>query len=128
MIVCTNCLIDTSPRTWVLRYNSSAVEFPKENDVSRCTLRNSEDFSSPTWERVHTRTRGHDKNDTLTMEVKTDFVEYVRKMRNAQKRYYRTKDYMVLRLSMKLESVVDKMLEEIELPEQNEPKQLDLGL
>lgn len=59
------------------------------------------------------------------MEVKTEFVEYVRKMRNAQKKYYRTKDYMVLRLSMKLEHIVDKMLEEIELPEQNEPKQLD---
>ena len=128
MIVCTNCLIDTSPRTWVLRYNRTAVEFPKENDVSRCTLRNSEDFSSPTWGRVYTRTREHDKNDTSTMEVKTEFVEYVRKMRATQKRYYRTKDYMVLRLSMKLESVVDKMLEEIDLPEQNEPKQLDLGL
>ncbi len=62
------------------------------------------------------------------MEVKTEFVEYVRKMRNTQKKYYRTKDYMVLRLSMQLERVVDKMLEEIELPEQNEPKQLDLGL
>lgn len=62
------------------------------------------------------------------MEVKTEFVEYVRKMRNTQKKYYRTKDYMLLRLSMQLERVVDKMLEEIELPEQNEPKQLDLGL
>lgn len=62
------------------------------------------------------------------MEVKTEFVEYVRKMRNTQKKYYRTKDYMVLRLSMQLERLVDKMLEEIELPEQNEPKQLDLGL
>lgn len=62
------------------------------------------------------------------MEVKTEFVEYVRKMRNTQKKYYRTKDYMVLRLSMQLERVVDKILEEIELPEQNEPKQLDLGL
>lgn len=62
------------------------------------------------------------------MEVKTEFVEYVRKMRNTQKKYYRTKDYMILRLSMQLERVVDKMLEEIELPEQNEPKQLDLGL
>ena len=62
------------------------------------------------------------------MEVKTEFVEYVRKMRNTQKKYYRTKDNMVLRLSMQLERVVDKMLEEIELPEQNEPKQLDLGL
>lgn len=62
------------------------------------------------------------------MEVKTEFVEYVRKMRDTQKKYYRTKDYMVLRLSMQLERVVDKMLEEIELPKQNEPKQLDLGL
>ena len=62
------------------------------------------------------------------MEVKTEFVEYVCKMRNAQKKYYKTKDYMILRLSMQLERVVDKMLEEIELPEQNEPKQLDLGL
>ncbi len=62
------------------------------------------------------------------MEVKTEFVEYVRKMRDTQKKYYRTKDYMVLRLSMQLERLVDKMLEEIELPEQNEPKQLDLGL
>lgn len=62
------------------------------------------------------------------MEVKTEFIEYVRKMRATQKKYYRTKDYMVLRLSMQLERLVDKMLEEIELPEQNEPKQLDLGL
>ena len=62
------------------------------------------------------------------MEVKTEFVEYVRKMRDTQKKYYRTKDYMVLRLSMQLERLVDKMLEEIELPGQNEPKQLDLGL
>ena len=62
------------------------------------------------------------------MEVKTEFVEYVRKMRDTQKKYYRTKDYMVLRLSMQLEHLVDKMLEEIKLPEQNEPKQLDLGL
>jgi hypothetical protein len=62
------------------------------------------------------------------MEVKTEFIEYVRKMRDTQKKYYRTKDYMVLRLSMQLERLVDKMLEEIELPEQNEPKQLDLGL
>lgn len=60
------------------------------------------------------------------MEVKTEFVEYVRKMRATQKKYYRTKDYMVLRLSMKLENVVDKMLEEIKLPEQNEPKQLEM--
>lgn len=60
------------------------------------------------------------------MEVKTEFVEYVRKMRNTQKKYYRTKDYMVLRLSMQLERVVDKMLEEIDLPEQKEPKQLEM--
>lgn len=60
------------------------------------------------------------------MEVKTEFVEYVRKMRNTQKKYYRTKDYMVLRLSMQLERVVDKMLEEIDIPEQNEPKQLEM--
>lgn len=60
------------------------------------------------------------------MEVKNEFVEYVRKMRNTQKKYYRTKDYMVLRLSMQLERVVDKMLEEIDLPEQNEPKQLEM--
>lgn len=60
------------------------------------------------------------------MEVKTEFVEYVRKMRNTQKKYYKTKDYMVLRLSMQLERVVDKMLEEIDLPEQNEPKQLEM--
>lgn len=60
------------------------------------------------------------------MEVKTDFVEYVRKMRTAQKKYYKTKDYMVLRLSMQLERVVDKILDEIEQPEQNEPKQLEM--
>lgn len=60
------------------------------------------------------------------MEVKTEFVEYVRKMRTTQKKYYKTKDYMVLRLSMQLERVVDKMLEEIDLPEQNEPKQLEM--
>mgnify|MGYP006992075476 FL=1 len=67
-------------------------------------------------------------NYTKTMEVKTEFIEYVRKMRATQKKYYKTKDYMVLRLSMQLERVVDKMLDEIDIPEQNEPKQLDLGL
>lgn len=60
------------------------------------------------------------------MEVKNEFVEYVRKIRNTQKKYYRTKDYMVLRLSMQLERVVDKMLEEIDIPEQKEPKQLEM--
>lgn len=60
------------------------------------------------------------------MEVKTEFIEYVRKMRATQKKYYKTKDYMVLRLSMQLERVVDKMLDEIDLPEQNEPKQLEM--
>lgn len=60
------------------------------------------------------------------MEVKNEFVEYVRKMRATQKKYYKTKDYMVLRLSMQLERVVDKMLDEIDLPEQNEPKQLEM--
>lgn len=60
------------------------------------------------------------------MEVKKEFVEYVRKMRNTQKKYYRTKDYMVLRLSMQLERVVDKMLEEIDIPEQKEPKQIEM--
>lgn len=60
------------------------------------------------------------------MEVKNEFIEYVRKMRATQKKYYKTKDYMVLRLSMQLERVVDKMLEEIDLPEQNEPKQLEM--
>lgn len=60
------------------------------------------------------------------MEVKTEFVEYVRKMRATQKKYYKTKDYMVLRLSMQLERVVDKMLDEIDIPEQNEPKQLEM--
>lgn len=60
------------------------------------------------------------------MEVKAEFVEYVRKMRNTQKKYYRTKDYMVLRLSMQLERVVDKMLEEIDIPEQKEPKQIEM--
>lgn len=60
------------------------------------------------------------------MEVKTEFIEYVRKMRDTQKKYYRTKDYMVLRLSMQLERVVDKMLDEIDIPEQNEPKQLEM--
>lgn len=60
------------------------------------------------------------------MEVKTEFIEYVRKMRATQKKYYKTKDYMVLRLSMQLERVVDKMLDEIDIPEQNEPKQLEM--
>ena len=68
--MCGNCLIDTFERAWVLRYNRTAVEFPKDIDVSRYPTRNSEDFSSPTCEHVHTRTRGHDKNDTLTIQTK----------------------------------------------------------
>ena len=74
MIVCTNCLIDTHEREWVLRYNRTAVEFPKEDDVSRSYLRNSGDFSSPTWGRARTPTRGHDKNDTLTIQIMAQFT------------------------------------------------------
>lgn len=74
MIVCGNCLIDTFEREWVLRYNRTAVEFPKENDISRCPARNSGDFSSPTWGRAHTRMRGHDKNDTLNIQIMKQFT------------------------------------------------------
>jgi hypothetical protein len=79
-------LIDTHEREWVLRYNRTAVEFPKENDISRCPARNSGVFSSPTWGRTHTRTREHDKNDTLKTTIMADIRLYFKtKRRNQEK-------------------------------------------
>lgn len=68
--MCGNCLIDRLERIWVWRYNRTAIGFPRKNDVSRCYAGNSGDFSSPTWGRARTPTRGHDKNDTLTIQTK----------------------------------------------------------
>lgn len=70
MIVCGNCLIDRLERIWVWRYNRTAIGFPRKNDVSRCYAGNSGEISSPTWGRARTPTRGHDKNDTLTIQTK----------------------------------------------------------
>lgn len=56
------------------------------------------------------------------------FVENVREMRRMQKLYFRTRDYMVLRKAKNLEDIVDRSLEQWELSDKKEPKQLDLGL
>jgi len=47
-----------------------------------------------------------------------EFVDAVRRMRTAQKQYFKTKDYASLREAKKLESEVDKMLKSVEPDEQ----------
>jgi len=41
-----------------------------------------------------------------------EFIELVKKMREAQKSYFRTRDYNYLSESKKLERQVDKLIEE----------------
>jgi|GEM_PF-1976267 len=51
------------------------------------------------------------------MKHKTeDFYEAVRKMRTAQKAYFKTRGYDVLLESKKLEKLVDKMLSQLDNP------------
>lgn len=47
-----------------------------------------------------------------------DFVASVRRMRAAQKQYFKTKDYASLCEAKKLEAEVDKMLKSVEPDEQ----------
>lgn len=47
-----------------------------------------------------------------------EFIDTVRRMRAAQKQYFKTKDYISLSEAKKLESAVDKMLKSIEPDEQ----------
>lgn len=47
-----------------------------------------------------------------------NFVDVVRRMRAAQKQYFKTKDYASLCEAKKLEAEVDKMLKSIEPDEQ----------
>lgn len=56
------------------------------------------------------------------------FIENVREMRRLQKLYFKTRDYMVLRKAKNLEDIVDRAIENWELSDRKEPKQLDLGL
>lgn len=56
------------------------------------------------------------------------FIENVREMRRLQKLYFKTRDYMVLRKAKNLEDIVDRAMENWELSDRKEPKQLDLGL
>lgn len=53
-----------------MRYSSTAVDFPIATDVSQLERASYTTFSSRTCEHVRTRTRGHDKNDTLTIQTK----------------------------------------------------------
>lgn len=52
-----------------MRYSSTAVDFPIATDVSQLERASYTTFSSRTCEHVRTRTRGHDKNDTLTIQI-----------------------------------------------------------
>lgn len=54
-----------------------------------------------------------------------DFVNLVKNMRDAQKKYFRTKSHSALILSMELEERVDLLLKERD--ERNMPKQAELG-
>ena len=55
-------------------------------------------------------TAKHLTNDMKTLGI--EFYEAVRKMRTAQKAYFKTRGFDVLAESKKLEKQVDKMLEE----------------
>lgn len=55
-------------------------------------------------------------------------IENVREMRRMQKLYFKTRDYMVLRKAKNLEDIVDRAIENWELSDRKEQKQLDLGL
>ena len=56
------------------------------------------------------------------------FIQNVREMRRLQKLYFKTRDYMVLRKAKNLEDIVDRTIENWELSDRKNPKQLDLGL
>ena len=45
-----------------------------------------------------------------------EFIQHVKKMRNAQKAWFRTHDYNYLQESKDLEKECDKMLKELETP------------
>ena len=64
----------------------------------------------------------------MTMTEISIFIENVREMRRLQKLYFKTRDYMVLRKAKNLEDIVDRAIENWELSDRKEPKQLDLGL
>ena len=60
------------------------------------------------------------------MELK-QFALEVQKMRNAQKNYFRTRTYAALNESKRLESQIDKTVQEIlENPENKEPSLFDI--
>ena len=56
------------------------------------------------------------------------FIKNVREMRRLQKLYFKTRDYMVLRKEKNLEDIVDRAIENWELSDRKDHKQLDLGL
>ena len=53
-----------------MRYSSTAVDFPIATDVSQSIRASYTNFSSRTCVPVCARTRGHNKNDTLTIQTK----------------------------------------------------------
>lgn len=57
-----------------MRYSSTAVRFPTATDVSQSKRASYTNFSSRTCGHVHTRTRGHYKNDTLTIQTMAKFT------------------------------------------------------
>lgn len=56
-----------------------------------------------------------------------DFVDLVLSMRTAQKRYFRTRSYDDLSLSKKLESQVDREIQRITHPDNQEVLPLEWG-
>ena len=64
----------------------------------------------------------------MTMTEISIFIENVREMRRLQKLYFKTRDYMVLRKAKNLEEIIDRALDNWELSDRKEPRQLDLGL
>lgn len=50
----------------------------------------------------------------MNKERMESFIDAVRQMRKTQKEYFKTRDKAIMRHSMVLEGVVDRMLKEIE--------------
>ncbi len=62
----------------------------------------------------------------IIMQDIDKFIDLVKRMRAAQKDYFRTRDRRIMQHSICLEGAVDKCIQEHEEYRKNHPKQLDL--
>lgn len=56
----------------------------------------------------------------------TEFFKWVKKMRDSQKEYFRTRDNRILQRAKMLEKIVDELIFEHQANNKQEPRQLNL--